>query len=92
MSDSTDQPAAGSSRDDDLDVDAERQRLDDLGHRIEDTREHAEADLDVGGAGRTFTDEGVRRQVEAEGDTEHPPADANLLHDDDEDRRTTADD
>lgn len=55
-----------------LDVAAEQAHLDELGKEIAETRKHAKADLEVGGAGRTFTDEGVALQVEREGDTEHP--------------------
>jgi hypothetical protein len=54
---------------------ADEERLDELGEEIEATRRKAAADLEPGGAGRMFTDEGVERQVEAQGDTEHPPAD-----------------
>ncbi|MCU1453983.1 MAG: hypothetical protein JWN46_2129 [Acidimicrobiales bacterium] len=58
-----------------LDVDAEQQRLDALGEAIEGTREKAADDLEPGGRGRTFTDEGVARQVEETGDTDHPTGD-----------------
>jgi hypothetical protein len=68
MDDAPDQ-GAGSN----LDPDAEQQRIDELGDRIEATRERAADDLEPGGPGRTFTDAGVAAQVEDEGDTEHPP-------------------
>ena len=55
-----------------LDVEAEEEKLEDLGHRIEATRKKAEGDLSVGGAGRPFADEGVREQVAKDGDTDHP--------------------
>jgi len=58
-----------------LDPDAERQRLEELGEHIEEAAKHAAADLEIGGSGRTFTDSGVRAQVEEHGDTSHPPAD-----------------
>ena len=58
-----------------LDVEAERQRLEDLREAIQETEWHAADDLLVGRKGRMFADEGVARQVEAEGDTEHPLAD-----------------
>lgn len=58
-----------------MDPEQDEQRLEDLGERIEATRRKAAEDLEVGGKGRTFADEGVSRQVEAEGDTQHPPAD-----------------
>lgn len=51
------------------------ERLDDLGDEIRATREKAEDDLEPGGSGRIFADQGVREQVEHEGDTEHPLAD-----------------
>ncbi len=57
----------------DLDVEAEHKKLDDLGKRIEDTRHHIEEDLEPGGKGRVFADEGVRAQVKRGGDT-HPDA------------------
>ena len=66
MSDSTQDPP-----EDVTDAD----RLDDLADRIEATRKKAAEDLEIGGEGRTFADEGVRRQVEEKGDTEHPPGD-----------------
>ncbi len=56
-----------------LDPEAEEARLDDLGKRIAATRKKAHEDLE--GSGRTFADQGVRAQVEADGDTAHPPAD-----------------
>lgn len=55
-----------------LDVEAEKERLADLGRRDAELAAKAEADLEVGGAGRTFTDAGVRSQVEDGGDTAHP--------------------
>jgi hypothetical protein len=58
-----------------LDPEAEEARLEELGKQIEDTAERAHEDLDIGGSGRTFADEGVRSQVEVDGDTRHPPAD-----------------
>lgn len=58
-----------------LDVEAEKAKLDDLGERIEKTRHHAEEDMEPGGEGRVFADEGVRSQVEHGGDTHHDRAD-----------------
>jgi hypothetical protein len=66
MSDSTEPVADGPT---------EQERLDDLGERIEATRRKAAEDLEIGGRDRTFADEGVSRQVEEKGDTEHPPGD-----------------
>jgi hypothetical protein len=55
-----------------LDVAAEHERLEELEHRIEETRAHAHEDLDVGRKGRMFADAGTERQIEAHGDTTHP--------------------
>ncbi len=59
----------------DLDVEAEHKKLDELHKRIDDTRHHAEEDMEPGGKGRVFADEGVRIQVERDGDTTHGRAD-----------------
>jgi len=48
------------------------QVLEDLGKHIAEARKKAHDDLDMGGRGRTFADEGVSRQVENDGDTSHP--------------------
>lgn len=61
--------------DQETDLSEQEQRLADLGDRIEETRKAAADDLLPGGSGRTFTDEGVRAQVEEFGDTEHHRAD-----------------
>ena len=66
MSDATEPSAEGTT---------DEERLEDLGERIEATRKRAAEDLEMGGRGRTFADEGVSRQVETKGDTEHPPGD-----------------
>lgn len=68
-------PASAPQPDQHLDTDAEEERLEALGEEIAETRERAAADLEVGGANRTFTDEGVDVQVERTGDTHHPLAD-----------------
>ncbi len=54
---------------------ADADRLDEIHDHVEQVREQAAADLEPGGAGRMFTDAGVRTQVEEDGDTEHPLAD-----------------
>ncbi|HEX2578021.1 MAG TPA: hypothetical protein VHK88_16860 [Aquihabitans sp.] len=50
----------------------DQDRLDALEGDVDALRERAEDDLEPGGQGRTFADEGVREQVEHKGDTEHP--------------------
>ena len=69
--DPTPEPETGSH----LDPEVEAQRLDELRERNEEVAKKAKEDLEIGGAGRTFVDSGVRAQVEADGDTHHPPAD-----------------
>lgn len=59
-----------------LDVDAERERLAEAEEQDERILAKAEDDLEVGGSGRTFSDEGVTRQVEEHGDTDHPTGEA----------------
>lgn len=58
-----------------LDVEAERERLERLRRTEQEVERQAADDLTMGGPGRTFSDSGVRAQVEDEGDTEHPLAD-----------------
>ncbi|QXC62849.1 hypothetical protein KSP35_08740 [Aquihabitans sp. G128] len=73
MTDATD-PAAPKP-DAALDVEAEEARLEEIKADDERIRAQAEADLEVGGRGRTFADEGVREQVAERGDTDRAPGD-----------------
>ncbi|MCU1354815.1 MAG: hypothetical protein JWM89_233 [Acidimicrobiales bacterium] len=59
-----------------LDVEAERARLEELGKGIAETRDHIRDDLQLGGINRTFSDEGVARQMREQGDTVHPTGDS----------------
>jgi len=77
MTDPTDEPALPAAPEPDahLDVAAEQARLDQLEADDARIRAQAEDDLEVGGSGRTFADEGVREQVAERGDTDRAPGD-----------------
>lgn len=76
MSDTSDQSSPANEPGADVDVEAEQERLDDLGHRIDDAREKAEDDLEPGHAGRMFADDGTERMLregeETEGEDRSP--------------------
>ncbi|CAN5801875.1 hypothetical protein BH10ACT1_BH10ACT1_11440 [soil metagenome] len=58
-----------------LDADAEQARLDEIEAEDARIRSRADDDLEIGGKGRTFTDQGVSEQVEERGDTDRAPGD-----------------
>jgi len=76
MTDRPDQPSTPPSSDPSSDVDADQGRIDDLAAEAAKVEADAEADLEPGGAGRTFADRGVRADVAEDGDSDTPPADA----------------
>lgn len=69
------QPAEAPQPEAKLDVDEERERLEELDEESAKIRDKAKSDLRPGGSGRPFTDHGVEESVEETGDAEHPPAD-----------------
>ncbi|MCU1498180.1 MAG: hypothetical protein JWM47_2133 [Acidimicrobiales bacterium] len=73
MTDATDPSTPASS--DQPDTEAEKERLAEQSAADDRIRERAAEDLEPGGPGRTFADQGVREQVEERGDTHHPTGD-----------------
>lgn len=63
MTDTSDQSGSTEEHHADLDVEAEKEHLDELGHRIDDARYRATEDLEPGHAGRTFADSGTERSL-----------------------------
>ena len=58
-----------------LDVDQENERLEEMGKEGERLRSDSAEDLEPGGRRRSFTDQGVGKEVEETGDSDRPPAD-----------------